>query len=182
MTKDEIKGLMNFLNAAYPSKVRAMTDDERKAQLIVWYTMFADDSAEMVGRAVKEHIATSSFYPTISEIRRSIRKYTMADPKDLFHRFQEIGYKAIHPEVIEEGHGREAKYYTKHYTDTDLSKEPRELREYCENVRKLRLLYDEYRNEPSRFMSKFISDIEKIQETMDIRKIGEVSGNERYLP
>ena len=168
MTKQEIVGLLNFLNAAYPSKVRGMTDEERKAQLTAWYLMFSNDDPNVVWQALREHVATSSYYPSIAEIRKGVRKRTMVSADALYERFKTIGWKAVHAEVIEEGSGRDVKYITKHYSNDDLQKEPIELRKLCGGVYRLRQMYDEYRYDEQKFKTWFVKEIEKLQEEIDI--------------
>ena len=65
MTAQEFTTIAMAIKAAYPS-ANVMPDDSSKS---VWYTMLSDLDYRVCLNAVKEHISTNRFAPTIAELR-----------------------------------------------------------------------------------------------------------------
>lgn len=181
MTKEQVVGFLNAVNAAYPQFSVRLSEAEKKAQVTIWYSMLAKDDAKIVWQAFQEHVATSKYPPVPADIRRGIRSRTMTSPDELFERFKVIGYKSIHPEVIEEGTGRETRYITKHYSREDFAKEPAEIREYVRTLANLKTLYYAYRDDPAKVYRDFVAGVEKIQMAMDVSPITGGENDRRYL-
>lgn len=83
MNREETLAIMGVLKAAYPNYYRDMKRGDAEGVVELWHTMFADDPAQVVGMAVKAHIATDTkgFPPHIGAIKESIRKLTQ--PKEM---------------------------------------------------------------------------------------------------
>ena len=76
MTRDETIDLLTVLKAAYPNFYRGMTRKDADSVIDLWFDMFQDDPAGLVGIAVKRHIATDTkgFPPHIGAIKDAIGK------------------------------------------------------------------------------------------------------------
>lgn len=77
MTLQETAGIMTILHTAYPHYYANATDEEKKAALNLWSTMFDDYDYNTVAAAVKAVIATSKFPPTVADINEKLRLLTM---------------------------------------------------------------------------------------------------------
>lgn len=76
MTRDETIDLLSVLKAAYPNFYRGMTVKDADHVIDLWFDMFQDEPAGLVGIAVKRHIATDTkgFPPHIGAIKDAIVK------------------------------------------------------------------------------------------------------------
>lgn len=79
MTKKQVIQIFGVLVAAYPNFDKFKSDDQVEGMVNVWATMFADDDAAVVGLAVKRHIMTSKWPPSIAEIRAIMAEITHPD-------------------------------------------------------------------------------------------------------
>lgn len=76
MTRDDTIDLLSILKAAYPNFYRDMTRKDADHVISLWSEMFKDEPVELVGLAVKRHIATDTkgFPPHIGAIKDAIGK------------------------------------------------------------------------------------------------------------
>ena len=76
MTRDETIDLLSILKAAYPNFYKDMTRKDADHVISLWFEMFKDEPATLVGIAVKRHIATDTkgFPPHIGAIKDAIVK------------------------------------------------------------------------------------------------------------
>ena len=83
MTREETLAIMSVLKAAYPGFYRDMKRSEAEGIVSLWEEMFRDDPAQVVGMAVKAHIAGDGkgYPPTIGAIKQAVAKLTR--PKEL---------------------------------------------------------------------------------------------------
>ena len=83
MTREETLAVMSVLKAAYPGFYRDMKRSEAEGIVSLWEEMFRDDPAQVVGMAVKAHIAGDGkgYPPTIGAIKQAVAKLTR--PKEL---------------------------------------------------------------------------------------------------
>lgn len=72
MTRDETTKILAVLKAAYPNSYRNMTKQEALGTVAVWHVQFADVPADIVMMAVQKCISTSTFTPSISEVKKKI--------------------------------------------------------------------------------------------------------------
>ena len=70
MTRDDIKTIMKYLNTAYPDGYKGVEDPS--AFVDVWLDVFADADVVILRQAVKNHVKTNKFQPTISEVQEQI--------------------------------------------------------------------------------------------------------------
>ena len=69
MTREDVKKLFEPMILAYPSM------PEMSSQKIdLWHELLNDIDFEAAKKAVKEHIKTSRFVPTIAEIREAVNE------------------------------------------------------------------------------------------------------------
>lgn len=73
MTRDETIKILAILKAAYPNSYRGMTKDEANGTVAVWATQFSSMPASVVMIAVNKLISTSTFPPSIGEVKEKIR-------------------------------------------------------------------------------------------------------------
>ena len=67
MTRDDVKKLFALMILAYSSMPELTTE-----KIDLWYEMLSEIDFETAKKAVKEHIKTSRFVPTIAEIREAV--------------------------------------------------------------------------------------------------------------
>ena len=79
MTKLETIELFGVLIAAYPNFDKFRDDSQVEAMVNMWATLFADDDGKIVALAVKRHIMTSKWPPSIAEIREIMADITHPD-------------------------------------------------------------------------------------------------------
>lgn len=73
MTREETIKILAILKAAYPNSYRNMSKDEANGTVMVWTMQFSNIPAEMVMVAVNKLISSSTFPPSISEVKEKIR-------------------------------------------------------------------------------------------------------------
>lgn len=69
MDKADTARLIGVIVMAYPNFDRFKNSEQVETMITVWSEMFAEDNGALVGAAVKKHIATNKFPPSIAEIR-----------------------------------------------------------------------------------------------------------------
>ena len=79
MTKKETISLFGILIAAYPNFDKFKDDSQVEGMVNMWASLFADDDSKIVGLAVKKHIMTSKWPPSIAEIREIMADITHPD-------------------------------------------------------------------------------------------------------
>lgn len=73
MTREETIKVLAILKAAYPNAYRGMTREEAQGTVSVWAMQFAAFPVEVVLLAINKIIASSTFPPTISEVKEKMR-------------------------------------------------------------------------------------------------------------
>lgn len=79
VTKLETIELFGILIAAYPNFDKFKDDGQVEAMVNMWAALFADDDSKIVGIAIKRHIMTSKWPPSIAEIREIMADITHPD-------------------------------------------------------------------------------------------------------
>lgn len=69
MTREETIKLIGIITMAYPNFDKFRDEKHIRSMVNVWADMFAEDEAGLVALAIKEHISTSKWPPSIAEIR-----------------------------------------------------------------------------------------------------------------
>lgn len=85
MTKTDAAKLVAIMVAAYPNYDKFKNAEAVQATVNLWAMMFATDDGGLVGLAVKKHIATSKWPPSVAEIRELMLEMTSPDliPPDM---------------------------------------------------------------------------------------------------
>ena len=73
MTREETIKVLAILKAAYPNAYKGMTREEAQGTVTVWSMQFAVFPVEVVLLAVNKIIASSTFAPSISEVKEKMR-------------------------------------------------------------------------------------------------------------
>lgn len=73
MTREETIKVLAILKAAYPNSYKGMTREEAQGTVSVWAMQFAAFPVEVVLLAINKIIASSTFPPTISEVKETMR-------------------------------------------------------------------------------------------------------------
>lgn len=73
MTREETIKVLVILKAAYPNSYKGMTREEAQGTVSVWAMQFAAFPVEVVLLAINKIIASSTFPPTISEVKEKMR-------------------------------------------------------------------------------------------------------------
>lgn len=73
MTQDETVQILSVLKAAYPNSYKGMTRQEAYGTISVWATQFAQIPVQIVLIAVNKLISTSTYPPTISEVKAKLK-------------------------------------------------------------------------------------------------------------
>ena len=103
MTKKETISLFGILIAAYPNFDKFKDDSQVEGMVNMWASLFADDDGAIVGLAVKKHIMTSKWPPSIAEIREIMADITHPDlipPDQAWAAVVDLLYTAV-----EQNHG-----------------------------------------------------------------------------
>lgn len=79
MTKKDTIQLFAILIQAYPNFDKFQSDDQIELMVNAWAQLFEDDDSRIVGLAVKKHIMTSKWPPSIAEIREIMTDITHPD-------------------------------------------------------------------------------------------------------
>ena len=69
MTKADAAKLVEIIVTAYPNFDKFKDAQAIASTVDLWAAMFADDDTRIVGLAVKKHIATSKWPPSVAELR-----------------------------------------------------------------------------------------------------------------
>ena len=69
MTREETIKIVGIITAAYPGSSRFADAQAVRAMVGVWANIFEADDAGLVALAVQEHISTSTWPPSVAEIR-----------------------------------------------------------------------------------------------------------------
>ena len=75
MTFEEFKAIAKTLNAIYEDKGALMF--ETKEKMLAWYACLKDLDYEILSKAVKNHMLTSKFKPTIPELREAYARLVL---------------------------------------------------------------------------------------------------------
>lgn len=81
MDREQIKIAMETIRAAYPTAYRDLSAASLKNMVNLWSAMFAEDNPALVLAAIKGHIATNKFAPSVAEIKSIMR--TISRPTEL---------------------------------------------------------------------------------------------------
>ncbi len=73
MKLNEAVALLSIIKAAYPKAYRDMSEEDALSTAGLWAEMFKNETLEIVATAVKAHIATNKWEPSISEIKQRIQ-------------------------------------------------------------------------------------------------------------
>lgn len=76
MTRKEIISLIGVITMAYQKFDKFRDENHIRSMVTVWADIFSEDDASLVGLAVKEHINTSVWPPSIAEIRERMFRIT----------------------------------------------------------------------------------------------------------
>ena len=72
MTRAEVAAILKLVIASYPNYDKFRDKTEVASTVNLWAVMFVDDDRDIVTLAVKKHIATNKWPPSIAEIREII--------------------------------------------------------------------------------------------------------------
>ena len=73
MNKQDTENVLNIVNVSYPQYLKHMTPMERKTQLAVWYDLLCGYDKSDVLTAVRKHVETSKYPPSIADVREKIK-------------------------------------------------------------------------------------------------------------
>lgn len=97
MNKTDAAKLVSVVCAAYPNFDKFNNPDEVRATVNLWAMMFEGDDGALVGLAVKKHIATSKWPPSVAEIRENMLEMTAPDLIPPDRAWEDVA--ALFPEV-----------------------------------------------------------------------------------
>lgn len=73
MTRQEALKILSILKAAYPNSYRNMSKEEASGTANIWASQFAKYPYMIVAFAINKIISTSTFPPSIGEVKEKIR-------------------------------------------------------------------------------------------------------------
>lgn len=79
MTRDDTIRIFGIVVAAYPAHDKFLDEKHIKMAVDVWADVFIDDDPRQVAMAVKAHICTSKWPPSIAEIRERMASLSSQD-------------------------------------------------------------------------------------------------------
>lgn len=74
MTEKETTAILAILKTAYPQQLNKITTTEANAMIKLWTIQFHDVPSEIVLLAVQKLIGVSEFFPSIKQIKDTIKK------------------------------------------------------------------------------------------------------------
>ena len=74
MLKKEVGQVLMIIQTAYPRFYVNQTKEDLAGAIDLWYDLFKDDDARLVGIAVRQLIATLQFPPTIADVKEVMYK------------------------------------------------------------------------------------------------------------
>lgn len=89
MTRDEATLLLGAIRVAYPRAYQGMGAQDLQDITNLWSVMFASDDFSAVQTALYKHIATSTFAPTVAELRRALSDISHERPLTAGEAWQE---------------------------------------------------------------------------------------------
>ena len=113
MTKADAAKLVAVVVTAYPNYDKFRSSEAVQATVNLWAMMFSDDDGALVALAVKKHIATNKWPPSVAEIRETMLDMTapdlippdkawqaVADSFEIVGEYQRKDYREILPPMI----------------------------------------------------------------------------------
>lgn len=79
MTREETIKVIGIITTAYPNFDKFRDEKHIRSMVAIWADMFSEDDAGLVALAVKEHISTSKWPPSIAEIREVMTRIAHPD-------------------------------------------------------------------------------------------------------
>ena len=79
MTREETIKVIGIITTAYPNFDKFRDEKHIRSMVAIWADMFSEDDAGLVALAVKEHISTSKWPPSIAEIREIMTRIAHPD-------------------------------------------------------------------------------------------------------
>lgn len=79
MTRAEVSKIIAVLVVSYPNFDKFKSAEQVEVFTNLWTDFFADDPAELVGLAVRRHISTSKWPPSIAEVRELMVEISRPD-------------------------------------------------------------------------------------------------------
>lgn len=79
MTWEETIKAIGIITTAYPNFDKFRDEKHIRSMVAIWADMFSEDDAGLVALAVKEHISTSKWPPSIAEIREIMTRIAHPD-------------------------------------------------------------------------------------------------------
>lgn len=98
MTRAEFSEIMEKIEHYYP---RFFSETDKQTVFEAWYEFFAGNPKDAVMRAVKAHISTSKFAPTIADIKsQMVESFLKGKPTSIqaFHTISNAVKKSFNPE------------------------------------------------------------------------------------
>lgn len=111
MTKEDTIKLIGIITMAYPNFDKFRDEKHIRSMVNVWADIFSEDDSGLVALAVKQHISTSKWPPSIAEIRELMVRISnpgIIPPDEAWEAVQKLMY--AHPERI---YGRTESYLPK---------------------------------------------------------------------
>lgn len=171
MTFEEVSGMLDVMNMAYPHFTRNLTEAEAKAQIRIWTMMLANDDPKIVAKVLHKHIALNKYPPTIAEIRQGIRELIYDNPYDLLQKLREQGKKSFLTTgvLVSRGENGQADTYRQiSHKGEAFAELPLILQRYVKSPNGLQEWYNRFVRDTDRCSKDFYKEIAELQEQMDI--------------
>ncbi|OPZ65921.1 MAG: Loader and inhibitor of phage G40P [Firmicutes bacterium ADurb.Bin506] len=101
MTREETIKLIGIITMAYPNFDKFRDEKHIRSMVGVWADIFSEDDSGIVALAVKHHISTSKWPPSIAEIRELMARISnpnIIPPDEAWEAVQKLMY--AHPERL----------------------------------------------------------------------------------
>jgi hypothetical protein len=94
MSEAEVTIILSIIKAAYPSGFKGISKKDAQATINLWTMQLADAPFAVVYLAVQQLISTSTFPPTIAEIRKQVVKIRSSASEAICQAEQSIRWNA----------------------------------------------------------------------------------------
>lgn len=95
ISKKDIIETIALLKVTYPSALKELGENELKMMIEVWYADFKDTKKEDFKNAIEAIRNTSSFFPSIADIKNKIAKAHLKDHPDANEEWAKV-INAVH--------------------------------------------------------------------------------------
>lgn len=143
MDLKQVGVMLEVINMSYPNQVKGFDEDFKVNQMRIWHGFLKDDDANAVMAIVQEHVLSSPYYPTISDIKGKLREASEPSKEMLWEEFRKAVKNSYEYYFKPDGKGSSIQVYYRDEVWKELS-EP--LRRIAGSAKGLEDLHYKYKD------------------------------------